>query len=318
MPRTQEKKKKLGRNDPCWCGSGKKYKDCHLPIEDARRTELRKLRQAQDTLLPKIMEAAQEMPDAVPAALHLFWNGEYTPDQMGELDDLEDRGSDRFLAWYAFDYPQDDGHTLVERLVTLADEGGFDVNEHEQRLLRDWAGVRLRPYVIEEVRKGKGLLVRDLLNDQRCDVEEHSASRRLEEGEVLVGHLVPVALPPADAAPLPQSSAEPTGPTYYVAGAAAQLTEDTAEKLLEFAQLHLADLQRTQPEATLDDLARQRSHVFNHFVMELPEEHTPGVLDDVLLRTRTALSLAGVSLPGGAPKPAEQDGTATDAAEKER
>jgi preprotein translocase subunit SecA len=24
-------KKKLGRNDPCWCGSGKKYKKCHWP-----------------------------------------------------------------------------------------------------------------------------------------------------------------------------------------------------------------------------------------------------------------------------------------------
>ena len=21
--------KKIGRNDPCWCGSGKKYKQCH-------------------------------------------------------------------------------------------------------------------------------------------------------------------------------------------------------------------------------------------------------------------------------------------------
>ncbi|WP_408917418.1 SEC-C metal-binding domain-containing protein, partial [Caldifermentibacillus hisashii] len=20
---------KIGRNDPCWCGSGKKYKNCH-------------------------------------------------------------------------------------------------------------------------------------------------------------------------------------------------------------------------------------------------------------------------------------------------
>src|SRR5690348_15959171 len=23
--------KKLGRNDPCWCGSGKKWKKCHYP-----------------------------------------------------------------------------------------------------------------------------------------------------------------------------------------------------------------------------------------------------------------------------------------------
>ena len=23
------KERKLGRNEPCWCGSGKKYKHCH-------------------------------------------------------------------------------------------------------------------------------------------------------------------------------------------------------------------------------------------------------------------------------------------------
>jgi hypothetical protein len=32
-----EKKKKLGRNDPCWCGSGKKYKKCHLGSEHQER-----------------------------------------------------------------------------------------------------------------------------------------------------------------------------------------------------------------------------------------------------------------------------------------
>ena len=25
---------KIGRNDKCWCGSGKKFKQCHLPIEE--------------------------------------------------------------------------------------------------------------------------------------------------------------------------------------------------------------------------------------------------------------------------------------------
>jgi preprotein translocase subunit SecA len=29
----QRKRKKLGRNDPCWCGSGKKWKKCHYPQE---------------------------------------------------------------------------------------------------------------------------------------------------------------------------------------------------------------------------------------------------------------------------------------------
>ncbi|MBN1563106.1 MAG: SEC-C domain-containing protein [Anaerolineae bacterium] len=28
--------KRPGRNDPCWCGSGKKYKKCHLREDQER------------------------------------------------------------------------------------------------------------------------------------------------------------------------------------------------------------------------------------------------------------------------------------------
>jgi hypothetical protein len=30
---------KPGRNDACWCGSGKKYKKCHLPEDDQKVAE---------------------------------------------------------------------------------------------------------------------------------------------------------------------------------------------------------------------------------------------------------------------------------------
>jgi hypothetical protein len=29
----------LGRNDACWCGSGKKYKKCHLKSDELKRVE---------------------------------------------------------------------------------------------------------------------------------------------------------------------------------------------------------------------------------------------------------------------------------------
>ncbi len=29
---------KIGRNDPCHCGSGQKYKKCHLPADDAAKS----------------------------------------------------------------------------------------------------------------------------------------------------------------------------------------------------------------------------------------------------------------------------------------
>lgn len=29
--------KKIGRNDPCWCGSGKKYKQCHMAFDNTKK-----------------------------------------------------------------------------------------------------------------------------------------------------------------------------------------------------------------------------------------------------------------------------------------
>ena len=31
--------KKLGRNDACWCGSGKKYKHCHEALDERLMAE---------------------------------------------------------------------------------------------------------------------------------------------------------------------------------------------------------------------------------------------------------------------------------------
>ncbi len=45
---------KIGRNDPCHCGSGKKYKACHLEADDAKSREERE-------------KAAAAAPDPAPA-----------------------------------------------------------------------------------------------------------------------------------------------------------------------------------------------------------------------------------------------------------
>ncbi len=37
-PKTDDPTKNVGRNDACWCGSGKKYKVCHLPADDRKRS----------------------------------------------------------------------------------------------------------------------------------------------------------------------------------------------------------------------------------------------------------------------------------------
>ena len=53
----------LGRNDPCHCGSGKKYKKCHLPLEEGRPSRQKAIHSAH-TLRDKnraLLEAMTEI-----------------------------------------------------------------------------------------------------------------------------------------------------------------------------------------------------------------------------------------------------------------
>lgn len=285
---------KIGRNDPCPCGSGKKYKQCHLPIEEAARAEQRRLWQAQDGLMGKIIMAAQERTGDIPAALERFWDGKYTADQLDELDDLEDRGAERFLTWFAFDYVLDGGQTLVEQLAAAPD--ALELTDDEQRLLPAWTGVRLRPYAIADIHAGTGFQVVDMLDEQSYTIEDHAVSRRVEPDEVLIVHLLPV------------------GTACAIGGAAAHLTADTRQKLREFAELHLEAFQRDHGGATWADLIRAHSEVLNHFVMALPTEAPdPTIIDDFLLRTRVALRLTGESL--GLLRPSDDSQPTTDHAQ---
>lgn len=281
---------KVGRNDPCPCGSGKKYKHCHLPIEEAAQAARRRLRQAVDTLVPQILTVAQTQTDTMPAAFERFWDGKYQLDQLDELDDLEGSGAQRFMTWFAFDYQLDDGRTLVERLAADGDDA-LDLSDEEARLLKSWTGVRLRPYVATRVLKGQSIWSQDLFDGTEIELEDHAGSRHVLVDEVMVAHLVP------------------SGERYYIAGAAAHLTEDTREKLREFAGLHLEAFQRDHPEATWIDLLRARSEVLNHFVMQLPvEEPDPPLLERIIQQTRLTLQLTGDSLGIGKKQADEEPG----------
>jgi methionyl aminopeptidase len=46
----------IKRNDPCWCGSGKKYKKCHMASDEARRRESPRIRKAEPRLIKNAAE----------------------------------------------------------------------------------------------------------------------------------------------------------------------------------------------------------------------------------------------------------------------
>ncbi|HEY0605235.1 MAG TPA: SEC-C domain-containing protein [Herpetosiphonaceae bacterium] len=267
----------IGRNDPCPCGSGKKYKQCHGPIDAERAAAQRKLKQAPDTLWPKLMDSLDRFGTAVPATLSDFWNGAYSTSDIQELDQHEDRGSERFLTWFAFDTRNEEGQTPVQQII--ADPSDLELTDAEKQVLAGWGNVRLQPYEIVDVRKGQGIRLRPLFGEGELYVEDQAAAKRLQTGEVLIAHLAPAA------------------DVYFIQGAAAHLTSDTVEKLREFAEIHLQDLQQSQPDATYDDLIQSRSQIFNHFVMALPREEQDGnKVNELVAQTRATLNVTAAQM----------------------
>lgn len=268
---------KIGRNDPCPCGSGKKYKQCHGPIEEAREREQRQIKQAQDTLLPKVMDAAPRFAGQFLEGLQRFWNGKYDIEAIEELDDLETRGTERFLTWFMFDCSNQQELTPIARLAV--DPSDLDLTPAEATVLPTWTGVRLQPYLVVDTKKNSGVIVRPLWAEHELFVDDYAASRRVEAGEVLIMHLTP------------------TGDAYHVAGMAAQLTGDIVSKIEELAAHELENLRTTKPDATYTDLIRDRSEIFNHIIMDAPhEEQEPHKLQQMIDQTRVMMALTAQSL----------------------
>lgn len=268
---------KIGRNDPCPCGSGRKYKQCHGPIDAARESEQRQLRQANDSLTAKVMDAAPQFADEFPAALARFWSNEHTVEDIDQLDDLEERGAERFLTWFMFDHYDQDGRSPIQRLAD--DPSALELTPAEATLLPTWADVHLRPYEISGVLKGSGLMAKLLWDETELRIEDHAAARRVEAGEVLIVHLTPV------------------GDSFLVAGAAAQLSADAVPQLREWLDLHLEQLRVENPASTFEDLMKARSEILNHFVMALPrEEHEANQLQVLIDNTRVLMAATGASL----------------------
>ena len=89
----------------------------------------------------------------------------------------------------------------------------------------------------------------------------------------------------------------PVGDQHVVAGSAARLTPDTLDKLNEWAGLHLEDLRTTQPDAGYADLIRDRSQIFNHFVMALPrEEQGENQFQAMIDNARVMMAMMGSAL----------------------
>jgi hypothetical protein len=163
----------LGRNQPCWCGSGRKYKVCHsrretFPLADRAAWLYQKAAVFLDdgTSWREMVEVAAERaryvqgPEGLSAAIH--------DPLVGDLVLFEGGYFEEFVALRGELLPDD-----------------------ERSLAEQWLLVDRSVYEVCDARPGDGLTMRDIRTGDVHEVRERTASRQLKAGELVCARVVP-------------------------------------------------------------------------------------------------------------------------------
>ena len=174
-----EPRRDLGRNDQCWCGSGRKYKKCHLGREElplSERAGWLHHKANQHVALSDWMELMTEV--AVTRTRHDLHDL-----QMGDPDVLSAALDDPLVA----DAVLFEGGAFAEFIAVR----GSLLPDDERALAEQWLAAERSLFDIEQVRPGQGLIVRDVRTGDIHQVRERTASRHLKAGMLICGRVVP-------------------------------------------------------------------------------------------------------------------------------
>lgn len=240
---------KPGRNDPCYCGSGQKYKKCHMAADKEHDKERRRLADAARWLRRDLLSFAREerFTESFAAALQLYWNGLYTVENAEEMSQNE---AFRFIDWFVFDFQQEDGSRLLD---IYHREQYEDLAEQQKTVIDAWLDARPSGAYEFLGHDGQTLRVRDFVSGEELELFEPGGRGPLEQGDLLLGRPVPVQDHlefSAVAAYLPQDE-----------------IADLGKKLEEARKID----SEAYPDSTVDEFMRRNGYLVIHHALEQAE-----------------------------------------------
>jgi hypothetical protein len=195
---------KPGRNDPCPCGSGRKYKQCCLAKDTAPSPDellRRRLWRELDGLLPELLAEATH---------HFGVTGiEEAWDEFNlypESDDPEELEFDEtspyaplFLSWYVYDWLPDVHDTEVPgraHEITAAQahlqRKGARLSPIQRAYIEACANAAFSFHEVLRGDPGRGFRLREVFFGAETEVLERSGSEGVQPGDLLYAKIVPI------------------------------------------------------------------------------------------------------------------------------
>ncbi|MDP3297771.1 MAG: SEC-C metal-binding domain-containing protein [Thermodesulfovibrionia bacterium] len=241
----------VGRNDPCPCGSGKKYKKCCLStayVETGREESMR-AGLVQDLL----RFFKRNYDDRLDDAHFIFWD-EFIPED--HLNDATLRLADiNFWEWIVYDYIVDEKNDKT--LIDLYMENNRKLSLDEHRILTMMKNSVISLYEVQEVFPEKGLLLKDLVLGGEYDVREKAATRSLRKWDIFAARLLHV------------------DGTFIMSGSVYTYPIKQKERILDDLKGVFEDYRKDYLSDTLDEFLKRNSDVFNFYWYDLIQNPPP-------------------------------------------
>ncbi|HQS83808.1 MAG: hypothetical protein B7Y25_02710 [Alphaproteobacteria bacterium 16-39-46] len=186
--------KKIGRNDPCICGSGKKYKKCCLPQETSSESSnvldfnWAKMRSTErevidDILLPYAFQKFSK--EILEEAWEDFLLDEDLPEEFNSRSDA------MFLPWFLFTWTQGGNHVVSQTIgMQYLQDKGTLLTAYQRKFLQAACESPYSFYTILEVAPGKSILLRDIFLQTDHRVKEKIATQFLKKGDIIYSRIV--------------------------------------------------------------------------------------------------------------------------------
>lgn len=187
---------KTPRNAPCPCGSGRKYKKCHLAEDEAREAaargagpEAEEARAHQRRLAERDpVHALDERLTADALALaRRRWGRTFDPDGALSGAGLDFATTQSLLGWSAGHYRGPDGRTALDLYL---EERGGGLDATGRALVEAERAAWFSLHEVISVEPGTSIVLRDLLAGGERSVQEKAASRSVRSRDVLLTRVV--------------------------------------------------------------------------------------------------------------------------------
>ena len=240
-----------GRNDPCPCGSGKKYKNCCLSKDHAQQSRSTIWRNEEQGTLDKLLAFAQrpQFTSQLTVAFNLFWNGTYGLSALRVIDQGE---SARFLDWYMFDYRLEGGS---RRIIDLfADEATIDLANIERARVAAWRNSYMSLYRMAGQPDHSLFRVEDILQNETAEVLDTGFGHLGLAGDVLIGRVLRSSTPP------------------HLSWGTVLLPASQADPLASFVREGYRQYCETHSLAAWPEFLSASGYVFNHYLLRIAAE----------------------------------------------